>query len=75
MIEILINGEKNKFENSISISELIVMKNLENLSDTFSCDIISFNPNRNVARKMLKKAFAEIGSPTWYYDALIYAFP
>ena len=32
MIEILINGEKNKFENSISISELIVMKNLENLS-------------------------------------------
>tara|TARA_Y100000817_G_scaffold78598_1_gene60522 strand:+ start:13449 stop:13652 length:204 start_codon:yes stop_codon:yes gene_type:complete len=32
LIEILINGEKNKFENSISISELIVMKNLENLS-------------------------------------------
>ena len=50
-------------------------KNLENLSDTFSCDIIMFKPNRNVARKMLKKAFAEIGSPTWYYDALIYAFP
>ena len=32
MIEILINGEKNNFENTISISELIVMKNLENLS-------------------------------------------
>jgi len=50
-------------------------KNLENLSDTFSCDIIMFKPNRNVARKMLKKAFTELGSPTWYYDALIYAFP
>ena len=32
MIEIIINGEKNNFENSISISELIVMKNLENLA-------------------------------------------
>jgi len=50
-------------------------KNLENLSDTFSCDMIMFNPNRNVARKMAKKAFTEIGSPTWYIDSLIYAFP
>ena len=50
-------------------------KNLENLSDTFSCDTIMFNPNRNVSRKMLKKAFAEIGQPTWYHDALLYAFP
>jgi N-acetyl sugar amidotransferase len=50
-------------------------KNLENLSDTFSCDIIMFNPNRNVSRKMLKKAFVEIGQPTWYHDALLYAFP
>lgn len=50
-------------------------KNLENISDTFSCDMIMFNPNRNVARKMAKKAFMEIGSPTWYIDALIYAFP
>jgi len=32
MIEILINGEKNNFESSISISELIIIKNLENLS-------------------------------------------
>ncbi len=32
MIEILINGEKNNFESSVSISELIIMKNLENLS-------------------------------------------
>jgi len=50
-------------------------KNLENLSDTFGCDIISFEPNRNVARKIARRAFAELGSPTWYIDALIYAFP
>ena len=50
-------------------------KNVENLSDTFSCDIISLNPNRNVARQMAKKAFSEIGSPTWYLDALIYSYP
>tara|TARA_Y100001970_G_scaffold93702_2_gene118178 strand:- start:49922 stop:50125 length:204 start_codon:yes stop_codon:yes gene_type:complete len=32
LIEILINGEKNNFESSVSISELIIIKNLENLS-------------------------------------------
>jgi N-acetyl sugar amidotransferase len=50
-------------------------KNLENLSDTFSCDIIGFYPNRNIARLLAKKSFIELGSPTWYIDALIYAFP
>jgi N-acetyl sugar amidotransferase len=50
-------------------------KNLENLSETFSCDIISFLPNRNIGKKLAKKAFEEIGSPTWYLDALIYAYP
>ena len=50
-------------------------KNLENLSETFSCDIISLLPNRDVGKKLAKKAFEEIGSPTWYLDALIYAYP
>lgn len=50
-------------------------KNLQNISDTFSCDIISLNPNVDIARKMAKAAFVELGSPTWYADALIYAFP
>jgi len=50
-------------------------KNLANLSDTFSCDILSLTPNSHVARIMSKKAFIEIGSPTWYADALIYAYP
>jgi N-acetyl sugar amidotransferase len=50
-------------------------KNLENLSDTFDCDIISLMPNHHVARQMAKKSFSEIGSPTWFADALIYAYP
>ena len=50
-------------------------KNLENISDTFSSDIIMHVPNRNVIRILAKKAFEEIGAPTWYIDALIYAFP
>jgi len=50
-------------------------KNFENISDAFSCDVISLNPNRNVARRMTRKAFIELGSPTWYADALIYSYP
>lgn len=50
-------------------------KNLQNLADTFSCDIISITPNPNVTRIMSIKTLEEIGSPTWYIDALIYAFP
>ncbi len=50
-------------------------KNLLNISDAFSCDIITTLPNANIARKMAKKAFIELGSPTWYIDSLIYAYP
>lgn len=50
-------------------------KNLANISDAFSCDVVSLNPNVDTARKMAKAAFVELGSPTWYADALIYAYP
>ena len=50
-------------------------RNLQNISDVFSCDIIQHQPNVHTARIMSKKAFVELGSPTWYVDALIYAFP
>ena len=50
-------------------------KNLDNLSESFGCDIISLQPNRKVARIMFKKALVELGSPSWYVDSLIYAFP
>ncbi|MCF8297386.1 MAG: N-acetyl sugar amidotransferase [Saprospiraceae bacterium] len=51
------------------------MKNLQNIGDIFNCDLISLNPNPHVTRIMAIKSFEEIGSPTWYPDALIYAFP
>ena len=50
-------------------------ENIQNISDTFSCDVIMNIPNYHVARILAKKAFMEIGSPTWYIDALMYAFP
>lgn len=50
-------------------------KNLHNLAETFSCDIIEHKLNRTVLRKLMKSAFIDIGAPTWYIDALIYAFP
>jgi len=51
------------------------MKNIQNIADAFSCDIIQMQPNPNVTRIMAKKSLEEIGSPTWYADALIYAYP
>ncbi|MCA9813415.1 MAG: N-acetyl sugar amidotransferase [Nitrosarchaeum sp.] len=50
-------------------------KNLDNISDAFGCDIISFQPNIKIARKLFRRAFEKLGSPTWYVDSLIYAFP
>ena len=50
-------------------------KNLDNISDVFGCDIIELKPNRRVCRIMMKKAFEDIGQPTWYIDSLIYTYP
>lgn len=50
-------------------------KNLENISDTFGCDVIQLQPNLRVTRILAKKTFEEFGQPSWYTDSLIYAFP
>ena len=50
-------------------------KNLNNISETFGCDILMLQPNRKLTKKMLVKAFERIGSPSWYLDYLIYAYP
>ena len=50
-------------------------KNLENISEAFGCDMIVSHPNRKIARKMMRKAFEEIGSPGWYLDSGLYSFP
>lgn len=49
--------------------------NFNNMSDVFGCDTISLNLNRKLARKMLRKAFEKMGSPTWYWDRAVYAWP
>lgn len=49
--------------------------NFDNMSEAFGCDIISLHLNRKLARKMLRKAFEKLGSPTWYWDRAVYVFP
>ncbi|MGD8386346.1 MAG: N-acetyl sugar amidotransferase [Desulfobacteraceae bacterium] len=49
--------------------------NIQNLSEAFGCDILSLSLNRRVAKKMVRKAFETLGSPTWYWDRAVYAFP
>ena len=50
-------------------------KNLDNLSETFGCDVIELHLNRKANRILTKKAFEDIGQPSWYMDSAIYAFP
>ncbi len=50
-------------------------QNKANISESFGCDMISLSLNRKVAKKMLRKGLVNLGSPTWYADAAIYAYP
>ena len=50
-------------------------RNFDNMSEVFGCDTISLHLNRKVAKKMLRKAFEKMGSPTWYWDRALYVFP
>ena len=49
--------------------------NIQNISEAFGCDIIFLSLNRKVAKKMVRKAFDKLGSPTWYWDRAVYVFP
>jgi N-acetyl sugar amidotransferase len=51
------------------------LHNLNNLSEAFGCDLISLHLNRRLAKKMLRVAFEEFGSPTWYWDRAVYVWP
>ena len=51
------------------------LKNFTNISDSFGCDIISLSPNMKVFRIISRLALEKLGSPMWYVDAAIYAFP
>lgn len=50
-------------------------KNKQNISEAFSSDIITLSLNRKIGKKMMLKGLDILGSPTWYIDSAIYAFP
>lgn len=49
--------------------------NLRNLSEEFSCNIISIKPDINTQKKLVRYMFEKYGKPTWYIDRLIYTYP
>lgn len=49
--------------------------NIQNISEVFSCPIISCKPDINSQKKLMKVFFEKYGKPTWYVDRLIYTFP
>ena len=49
--------------------------NLRNIRETFGCDMISLDLNPDLAKRMVRIAFEELGSPTWPIDRAIYTFP
>lgn len=50
-------------------------ENKANISEAFGCDILTLSLNKKVGKKMLLKGLEKLGSPTWYVDAAIYAYP
>jgi N-acetyl sugar amidotransferase len=51
------------------------IKNLENLSESFGVDIIMKQQNRKLTRKMFRKTFEKIGSPSWFLDYQLNSIP
>ncbi len=49
--------------------------NIKNISEAFSCEIMSLKPNINAQKKLMKYTFEKYGKPTWYIDRLIYTYP
>jgi len=49
--------------------------NLQNISEEFSCSIISIKPDRKVQKKLMRYMFENYDKPTWYVDRLIYTCP
>lgn len=49
--------------------------NFNNMTESFGCDMVSLHLNRKLAKKMIRIAFEEWGSPTWYWDRAVYVWP
>ncbi len=50
-------------------------QNFDNISETFGCDILTLSLNRRANKIISAKALKNLGSPMWYVDAAIYAYP
>lgn len=49
--------------------------NIKNISEEFSCPIISMKPDIKAQKKLMRYMFEKYGKPTWYVDRLIYTYP
>lgn len=49
--------------------------NLQNISEAFGCNIVSFKPNRRAAKIISRYMFEKYGRPLWYVDRLLYTVP
>ncbi|MDK2081717.1 N-acetyl sugar amidotransferase [Aliarcobacter butzleri] len=49
--------------------------NLKNISESFSCDLISMKPNIQAQKKIGKYTFEKYGKPTYFIDRYIYTYP
>jgi len=50
-------------------------ENLFNMCDTFGVDLLTYNLNHKLCRKMTRIAFEEFGSPNYPIDLAIYSIP
>ena len=53
----------------------IGVKNLQNLSNSFSCDLIQLKKNQNVYKKLAKIGFETVGDHEWPNHVGIYTWP
>lgn len=51
------------------------LHNIKNISEAFSCDIISMKPNIKAQKTIMKKTFERYGKPTYFIDRYIYTYP
>lgn len=49
--------------------------NLQNISETFGCTIISCKPDIRTQKTIMRKTFEKYGKPTWIIDRLLYTYP
>ncbi len=49
--------------------------NLQNISETFGCNIISLKPNIRAQKALMRLCFEKWAKPTWFIDRLIYTYP